>query len=241
MSSVAGLIDRSASTDAWGNKWEFTDVAKDRSFIDSLNIRLGIGYGSVNERQMRFPFLLVYDGGILGAVPHFDFYLENQPWYKSAFGYNNWKYYCTYLSMGSQRNEETAMPIFRVEEVMLNYAEATCELGEFDQSAADQTINKLRIRANVAPMKVAEINAAFDPKRDLGDPAYPGDYAVNPLLWEIRRERRIELFSEGFRFDDLRRWKKCHYALKKKLGMYVKTSDFPAGTKVTIDGGGAEG
>lgn len=63
--------------------------------------------------------------------------------------------------MGSQRNEETDMPIFRVEEVMLNYAEATCELGEFDQSAADQTINKLRIRANVAPMKVAEINAAF--------------------------------------------------------------------------------
>lgn len=143
--------------------------------------------------------------------------------------------------MGSQRNEETDMPLFRVEEVMLNYAEAMCELGEFDQSVADQTINKLRSRANVASMKVAEINAGFDPKRDLGDPSYPGDYAVDPLLWEVRRERRIELFSEGFRFDDLRRWKKCHYALKKKLGMYVKASDFPAGTKVTIDGGGVEG
>ena len=44
-------IDRSASTDAWGNKWQFTEVAKDRSFIDSLNIRLGIGYGSAKERQ----------------------------------------------------------------------------------------------------------------------------------------------------------------------------------------------
>lgn len=128
--------------------------------------------------------------------------------------------------MGSQRNEETDMPLFRVEEVMLNYAEAMCELGEFDQPVADRTVNKLRSRANVAPMKVAEINDSFDPKRDLGNPAYPGDYAVNPLLWEIRRERRIELFSEGFRFDDLRRWKKCHYALKKKLGMYVKASDF---------------
>ncbi|WP_347027396.1 RagB/SusD family nutrient uptake outer membrane protein, partial [Bacteroides ovatus] len=210
-------IDRSASTDAWGNKWQFTEVAKDRSFIDSLNIRLGIGYGSAKERQKTLPFRQGYDGGILGAVPHFDFYLENQPWYKSAFGYNNWKYYCTYLSMGSQRNEETDMPLFRVEEVMLNYAEAMCELGEFDQSVADRTVNKLRSRANVAPMKVAEINDSFDPKRDLGNPAYPGDYAVNPLLWEIRRERRIELFSEGFRFDDLRRWKKCHYALKKKL------------------------
>ena len=71
-------IDRSASTDAWGNKWQFTEVAKDRSFIDSLNIRLGIGYGSAKERQKTLPFRQGYDGGILGAVPHFDFYLENQ-------------------------------------------------------------------------------------------------------------------------------------------------------------------
>lgn len=54
------------------------------------------------------------------------------------------------------------MPIFRVEEVMLNYAEAMCELGEFTQSVADQTINKLRPRANVSPMKVSEINESFD-------------------------------------------------------------------------------
>ena len=109
---------------------------------------------------------------------------------------------------------------------MLNYAEAMCELGEFDQTVADVTINKLRPRANVKLMKVSEINSAFDPKRDLGNPDYPNDYEVSPLLWEIRRERRIELFSEGFRFDDLRRWKKCHYALKKKLGQYVRASDF---------------
>ena len=202
---------------------------------------MGIGYGTSKERQKLLPFRQGYDGGILGAVPHFDFYLENQPWYKSAFGYNNWKYYCCYLSMGSQRNEETDMPIFRIEEVMLNYAEAMCELGEFDQTVADATINKLRPRANVKPMKVSEINTAFDPKRDLGNTDYPNDYEVNPLLWEIRRERRIELFSEGFRFDDLRRWKKCHYALKKKLGQYVRSSDFAAGTNVTIDGGGSEG
>ena len=113
------------------NKWKFTDNPKDRSFIDSLNIRLGIGYGSSKERQKTLPFRQGFSGGILGAVPHYDFYLNNQPWYKSAFGYNNWKYFCTYLEVGSARNEETDMPIFRVEEVMLNYAEAMCELGEF--------------------------------------------------------------------------------------------------------------
>ena len=143
--------------------------------------------------------------------------------------------------MGSARNEETDMHNFRVEEVMLNYAEAMCELGEFTQSVADQTINKLRPRANVSPMKVFEIYVSFDPIRYIVYPAYSVDYAVNPLLCEIRRERRIELFSEGFRFNDLRRWKKCHYAMKKKLGQYVRKSDFPAGTNVTIEGGGIEG
>ena len=38
-------------------------------------------------------------------------------------------------------------------------------------------------------MKVAEINAGFDPKRD---------QTVDPVLWEIRRERMVELMGEGF-------------------------------------------
>lgn len=228
-------VDRSESVNAWDNKWKFTDNPKDRSFIDSLNMIVPA------ERQKTLPFRQGYSGGILGQIPHYDFYLNNQPWYKSAFGYNNWKYFNTYLEMGSQRNEETDMPIFRVGEIMLNYAEAMCELGEFSQAIADMTINKLRSRANVAPMKVAEITDSFDPKRDLGNPDYAGDYPVPALLWEVRRERRIELFSEGFRFDDLRRWKKCHYMMKKKLGQYVRKADFSAGTNVPIEGGADEG
>lgn len=234
-------VDRSASTTAWDDKWKYTDDPKDKSFIDSLQIRLGLGLTTSKERQKTLPFRQGFSGGILGEAPHYDFFLQDQPWYKSAFGYNNWKFFNTYLEMGSARNEETDMPIFRTEEVMLNYAEAMCELGEFTQDIADQTINKLRPRANVAPMKVGEIDASFDPKRDLGNPNYPGDYEVSPLLWEVRRERRIELFAENFRFDDLRRWKKCQYMLKKKLGQYVRKSDFPAGTKVTIDKGASEG
>ena len=234
-------VDRSASTTAWDDKWKYTDDPKDKSFIDSLQIRLGLGLTTSKERQKTLPFRQGFSGGILGEVPHYDFFLQDQPWYKSAFGYNNWKFFNTYLEMGSARNEETDMPIFRTEEVMLNYAEAMCELGEFTQDIANRTINKLRPRANVALMKVNEINTSFDPKRDLGNPNYPSDYEVSPLLWEIRRERRIELFAENFRFDDLRRWKKCHYMLKKKLGQYVRKSDFPASTKVTIDKGASEG
>jgi hypothetical protein len=32
-------------------------------------------------------------------------------------------------------------------------------------------------------------------------------YTVTPLLYEIRRERRVELIGEGFRIDDIKRWK----------------------------------
>ena len=94
------VVDRSESTTAWDNKWKFTDNPKDRSFIDSINLIVPA------ERQKTLPFRQGYDGGILGENPHYDFFLNGQPWYKSAFGYNNWKYFNTYLSMGSQRNEE---------------------------------------------------------------------------------------------------------------------------------------
>ena len=43
-------------------------------------------------------------------------------------------------------------PLFRLGEILLNYAEAMYELGQFDQSIADETINKLRKRAHVADM-----------------------------------------------------------------------------------------
>lgn len=85
---------------------------------------------------------------------------------------------------------------------MLNYAEAKFELGEFSQSVADATINKLRVRAVIPAMNVSEIDASFDLNRD---------QSVDPVLWEIRRERRIELMGDGFRFRDLKRWKKGEY------------------------------
>ncbi len=88
---------------------------------------------------------------------------------------------------------------FQVGEVMLNYAEAAFELGRFTQEVADATINKLRARGGTKNMTVGQIDADWDTKRDSD---------VAPVLWEIRRERVMELATEGFHFDDLRRWKK---------------------------------
>ncbi|ULT45703.1 RagB/SusD family nutrient uptake outer membrane protein [Niabella defluvii] len=41
-----------------------------------------------------------------------------------------------------------------------------------------------------------------DPSRDADVPA---------LIWEIRRERRMEFVLENFRLLDLKRWKKLQY------------------------------
>ena len=50
------------------------------------------------------------------------------------------------------------------------------------------------------------LNPPLDPLSVVnGSPRY--GYAIDPLLYEIRRERRIELAFEGFRWDDIVRWK----------------------------------
>lgn len=118
-------------------------------------------------------------------------------------GYYTWKHYDMWeFATGSSNFCTADKPIFKIEEVLLNYAEAAWELGEFDQSVADKTINLLRDRSGVARMNVAEITQDFDPNRDCGNAPWWtgkggafGNYEVNPVLWEIRRERQTELFG----------------------------------------------
>lgn len=89
--------------------------------------------------------------------------------------------------------------IFRYAEVLLNYAEAKAELGECTQEVLDGSINLLRDRVEMPYLTTAI---------QFTDPDWPNwEIPVTSLINEIRRERRIELASEGFRFDDLRRWK----------------------------------
>ena len=140
-------------------------------------------------------------------------------------GFWFWKYYNTNDCLIKHAQNTTDMAKFRIEETMLNYAEAMCELGRFTQEVADATINKLRPRAGVAPMVVSDINNSFDPARDQTVPA---------LLWEVRRERTIELYAENFAFDDLRRWHKGSYLEKQMLGCWVKNSDY--NNKLRVEG-----
>ncbi|MDD4516716.1 MAG: RagB/SusD family nutrient uptake outer membrane protein [Massilibacteroides sp.] len=89
--------------------------------------------------------------------------------------------------------------LYRYAELLLNYAEAKAELGECNQQVLDMTVNKLRDRVGM-PHLIEDVGFI--------DPNWPKwGYELTPLLQEIRRERRIELAGEGFRLDDLKRWK----------------------------------
>ena len=109
-------------------------------------------------------------------------------------------------------------PVIRYAEVLLNWIEAKAELALIGGAAVtqddiDRSINVLRDRPlddvakakglkNTAHMQLADINASFDPERDAD---------VDPLVWEIRRERRLEMVFEHSRILDLRRWHKLDY------------------------------
>lgn len=127
---------------------------------------------------------------------------------------------------------ETDAPLFWLAEVLLNYAEACAvlqEMGQYTvtQADLDKSINLLRDRAGVAHLEInggtvsASGIAINDPERDADVP---------PLTWEIRRERRVELMMDGFRYDDLMRWKKGEYM------DYTKNPDSYLGAKVPDNG-----
>ena len=86
----------------------------------------------------------------------------------------------------------TDCPLFWYAEILLTHAEACAELG--DEAAAKNSLNALRNRVGMAPYTVA-VN---DPANTIG---------VSDLIWEIRRERRVELmFDNNDRYWSLIRW-----------------------------------
>ena len=144
----------------------------------------------------------------------------------SRSGYTAWKEYNIWENnLPNQNSSDRA--IYFIEEPMLNLAEAHFEMGSFSQGIADITINKLRVRAGVEPMTTSTIDDNFDPRRDKATSGVIDDYEVHPLLWEIRRERMVELLDEGFGWNDIRRWKKGPWYINKpQIGVYIDRDDY---------------
>lgn len=106
-------------------------------------------------------------------------------------GYHNQKW-CTERSV-TTKYEGYDFPIIRFAEVLLNYAEAVFERdGTITDADLDKSLNLVRRRVNTSMPKLSN---AFVTTNSLD------------MRTEIRRERTIELYNEGFRLDDLKRWK----------------------------------
>ncbi|BBE16181.1 outer membrane protein [Aquipluma nitroreducens] len=91
--------------------------------------------------------------------------------------------------------------LIRYAEVLLTYAEATFERnGSISDDDLNKSINIVRQRVNMPSLKNAFVSSnGLD------------------MRGEIRRERTIELALEGYRYDDLRRWKTAEIELPQSI------------------------
>lgn len=123
--------------------------------------------------------------------------------------------------------------LFRYAEALLVFAEAKAELGTITQADLDNSINKLRARVGMPNLSLAQAN--LNPDAYL-EAMYPNvDKGANKgVILEIRRERRIELFNEGLRWDDLMRWKEGKKIEQPMVGIY-----FPGVGSYDFTGDGA--
>lgn len=137
---------------------------------------------------------------------------------------------------GMSNTNTTDAPVMKLNEVMLNYIEAAAELADLGQYTLtqadfDKTINAIRDRQSTQmPHVTLAGNALKVNGVEINDP--DRDATVKPILWEIRRERRVELAYEGLRFNDLRRWGKLEYAdmvknKKLNMGAWINKADYP--------------
>jgi SusD family. len=116
-------------------------------------------------------------------------------------GYNNQKW----SSERSINDNEEAFdyPVIRYAEVLLNYAEAVYERnGSITDADLNKSINLVRNRVNKTMPKLSN--------------SFVTDNGLD-MRTEIRRERNIELYFEGFRVDDLKRWKTAETELPMDL------------------------
>lgn len=204
----SGVSVTESNKNAW---WKDNMDPKDRYFIDYMN--------RINDTNHQFP-IYTWQPQFLSRVPMIQSSSFSWGPMRNYGGYYFYMCYNTYNEAGIQAGgvfSTNDYPIFHIEEIMLNYAEVMFERNKFDQGVANMTINKLRARANVASMTVIDITTNFDPDRD---------QKVDPIVWEIRRERMAELLGEGFGFYDIRRWNRADYYMNQRpVGVRVAPNE----------------
>lgn len=220
--------------------WSYTSNPADREYIDIMGPNESCTNPGVGMKRLPGQN---WGASLVPEIPR----IGTGSFVSCRSGYYVWKHWSNWERNFNNGAVNTSdKPIFKIEEVLLNVAEAKFELGSFNQAVADKTINKLRTRAGVAKMVVADINDNFDPDRAK---YYPKNndrgVTLDPVLWEIRRERIVELMGEGFGFYDVRRWRMAPWflnraatgiwmskaeAAKKNMTLYNPSTGYSDGT-----------
>ena len=145
---------------------------------------------------------------------------DNKPFYPtSGSGYYNQKW-ATEREV-KDTYEGYDYPIIRYAEVLLNYAEAVYE--RYSQKDAAGTITDAS-KVDAALKYLNQVRKRVNPDMPELTVAFATAKGLN-MRDEIRRERTVELFNEGFRVDDLKRWKQAEIEMPKDiLGVRWSTS-----------------
>lgn len=186
-------------------------------------------FGFVKEFENRDPRMaqtIAYPGWVM--VPNSKPYI--QALNKNFTGYHQLKGYVNSTDQAILNSVD--FPVYRYAEVLLNYAEALAELGTLTQSNLDESVNLIRNRAGIPNLNLAQANASPDP---LLQQQFNNVESNQGVIFEIRRERRVEFAFENTRYDDLMRWKAGKLLTKSPEGMY-----FPGLGKYDLTGDGIE-
>lgn len=124
-------------------------------------------------------------------------------------GYALKKGFSYLIAQSEGATSTTGSIVFRAAEAYLNYIEASyLKNGSIDAKAKNYW-TKIRTRAGVNTDYMNTVNFTDINKEAKGDfAAYSaGQLLSDKILYNIRRERRLELVAEGMRFADLKRWR----------------------------------
>lgn len=128
--------------------------------------------------------------------------------YSTATGYLLGKGFSHDFNNQALNKDETAAVMFRAAEAYMVYIEAYYERNGKVDGKADLYWKAIRTRAGIDPDYTKTIAATDMSKEALNDwGAYSHGQLVDATLYNIRRERRCEFIGEGFRYDDLLRWR----------------------------------
>lgn len=103
----------------------------------------------------------------------------------------------TSLVAGSETSYQHIVPLFRYEEVLLNYAEALVEA----EKSPTFTGTLDGVNYTLSPLDAVNLV-----RGRIGMPGIPVGTAYDTFVKRLRNERRVELAFEGHRFWDIRRW-----------------------------------